>query len=212
MYPNGKNDACPGRERLRLEVFYFLFFVNAISCMLNQTNIKNNNNKFYTAQILEADKKGQWWLWTRWGRVGNRGQSKLEPCTSVAGMKARVSVFTGVDAKGKFCKKFTEKTGNSWDNRTSFKTYPGKYTIISIDYGSDDDDQDANADVCVAAFPSNDLQGSDSDADVPDSELEPEVQKLIKLICNTESQKQAMIEMKFDLKKMPLGTLLPQSH
>lgn len=56
--------------------------------MLNQTNIKNNNNKFYTAQILEADKKGKWWLWTRWGRVGNRGQSKLEECSSVAGMFA----------------------------------------------------------------------------------------------------------------------------
>lgn len=36
-------------------------------CMLNQTNIGNNNNKFYVIQVLECD--GKHYCWTRWGRV-----------------------------------------------------------------------------------------------------------------------------------------------
>eukprot|EP01126_Amoeba_proteus_P067300 TRINITY_DN9907_c0_g1_i2.p2 TRINITY_DN9907_c0_g1~~TRINITY_DN9907_c0_g1_i2.p2 ORF type:complete len:282 (+),score=58.26 TRINITY_DN9907_c0_g1_i2:52-897(+) len=97
----------------------------AWSCMLNQTNINNNNNKFYTIQVLESDKKNQWWVWTRWGRVGNRGQSKAELCPSVE------------VAKRKFSQKFMEKTGNDWAKKSNFKTLPQKYTIICIDYGSD---------------------------------------------------------------------------
>lgn len=42
---------------------------------LNQTNSGNNNNKFYRLQLLEDD--GEYYTWTRWGRVGNNGQSKM---------------------------------------------------------------------------------------------------------------------------------------
>ena len=35
-------------------------------CMLNQTNIGNNNNKFYIIQVLNV---GQYYAWNRWGRV-----------------------------------------------------------------------------------------------------------------------------------------------
>lgn len=33
-----------------------------------QTNIKNNNNKFYFLQMIEQDGGGKWWVWFRWGR------------------------------------------------------------------------------------------------------------------------------------------------
>lgn len=36
-------------------------------CTLNQTNIGNNNNKFYLIQLL--DENGQYSCWNRWGRV-----------------------------------------------------------------------------------------------------------------------------------------------
>lgn len=36
-------------------------------CTLNQTNISNNNNKFYIIQLLEED--GHFFCWNRWGRV-----------------------------------------------------------------------------------------------------------------------------------------------
>lgn len=37
-------------------------------CMLNQTNIINNNNKFYVIQLLESESGGTYAVWNRWGR------------------------------------------------------------------------------------------------------------------------------------------------
>lgn len=36
-------------------------------CMLNQTNVGHNNNKFYVIQLIKANNK--YCLWNRWGRV-----------------------------------------------------------------------------------------------------------------------------------------------
>lgn len=36
-------------------------------CMLNQTNIGHNNNKFYVIQVIKED--DQFYSWNRWGRV-----------------------------------------------------------------------------------------------------------------------------------------------
>jgi poly [ADP-ribose] polymerase len=41
---------------------------------LNQTNVNGNNNKFYRIQILESKLGGDFQIWTRWGRVGERGE------------------------------------------------------------------------------------------------------------------------------------------
>jgi poly [ADP-ribose] polymerase len=40
-----------------------------------QVNIGANNNKFYRGQVVCAG--GQFWSWTRWGRVGEQGQNAL---------------------------------------------------------------------------------------------------------------------------------------
>lgn len=36
-------------------------------CMLNQTNIGHNNNKFYVIQVIQES--NQFYSWNRWGRV-----------------------------------------------------------------------------------------------------------------------------------------------
>ena len=36
--------------------------------MLNQTNLKNNNNKFYLLQLLKDNTSGHYSTWFRWGR------------------------------------------------------------------------------------------------------------------------------------------------
>ena len=41
------------------------------SATLNQTNVMNNNNKFYILQILQSDPNiNNCYFYTRWGRVG----------------------------------------------------------------------------------------------------------------------------------------------
>jgi poly [ADP-ribose] polymerase len=45
------------------------------SATLNQTNVLNNNNKFYIIQILQSDSNSNHcYFFTRWGRVGVPGQ------------------------------------------------------------------------------------------------------------------------------------------
>jgi predicted DNA-binding WGR domain protein len=74
------------REREREIPSYFIFLL--LSSMLNQTNIQQNNNKFYHIQLLEIDNsKNKWWVWNRWGRVGAGGQSALKEYTSLPGIR-----------------------------------------------------------------------------------------------------------------------------
>uniref|UniRef100_A0A8C3Q3Y0 Uncharacterized protein n=1 Tax=Geospiza parvula TaxID=87175 RepID=A0A8C3Q3Y0_GEOPR len=91
-------------------------------CTLNQTNISANNNKFYILQLLEHH--GAYSVCSRWGRVGEPGQTKLMPCASLEA------------AKRGFEKKFREKTKNSWATRENFIAYPGKYTLIEVQPGA----------------------------------------------------------------------------
>jgi poly [ADP-ribose] polymerase len=48
------------------------------SATLNQTNISNNNNKYYNLQIIQSDKNPNInYFMTRWGRVGTPGQKSI---------------------------------------------------------------------------------------------------------------------------------------
>ena len=40
---------------------------------LNQTNLKNNNNKFYILQLLQDNSSKRYSVWFRWGR-GNASE------------------------------------------------------------------------------------------------------------------------------------------
>jgi len=152
--------------------------------MLNQTNIGNNNNKYYVIQLLASDAGNKYYVWTRWGRVGAGGQNALEPCGSLDAAKAQ------------FGKKFTDKTKNHWQNRKNFVSYSGKYTLLERDYSGDDD-----------AAAADDDSGDKPAADVPESKLDSRVQDLIKLICDLSMMKQQMIEVGYDANKLPLGKL-----
>ncbi|XP_061583098.1 protein mono-ADP-ribosyltransferase PARP3 isoform X2 [Cololabis saira] len=150
-------------------------------CMLNQTNIGHNNNKFYVIQIIKADNK--YYSWNRWGRVGEVGQSKLNPFD-----KPETAVKD-------FEKKFKDKTKNNWSDRTNFVSHPGKYTLIEVD-----GEQDAEVD-------SVDGKLVKVSKNVLPCTLDEVTQKLITLIFSNDMFKEAMECMNLDIKKMPLGKL-----
>lgn len=52
------------------------------SATLNQSNMMQNNNKYYIIQVLESDNAKSCYMWTRWGRVGYKGQSACVGPTS----------------------------------------------------------------------------------------------------------------------------------
>eukprot|EP00294_Goniomonas_avonlea_P012894 CAMPEP_0114554936 /NCGR_PEP_ID=MMETSP0114-20121206/8477_1 /TAXON_ID=31324 /ORGANISM="Goniomonas sp, Strain m" /LENGTH=645 /DNA_ID=CAMNT_0001740019 /DNA_START=6 /DNA_END=1943 /DNA_ORIENTATION=- len=155
------------------------------NCMLNQTNIGagQNNNKFYVIQALEADGGGGYAVFTRWGRVGEKGQQAMQACGNKdACIKAYKS-------------KFREKTKNDWDNRANFTPVSGKYTLLEMDYG---DEPEEEKPLVKAAKPAVQRK---------ESTLDPKVQNLVRLIFDMKMMEQTMISMEYDVKKMPLGKL-----
>uniref|UniRef100_A0A8I3X9L3 Poly [ADP-ribose] polymerase n=1 Tax=Callithrix jacchus TaxID=9483 RepID=A0A8I3X9L3_CALJA len=156
-------------------------------CTLNQTNIGKNNNKFYVIQLLQDGSRFA--CWTRWGRVGELGQSKLNPFTTLE------------DAKKDFEKKFQEKTKNKWAERDQFVAHPGKYTLIEVQ----GEDEAQEAVVKVDGGPVRTVAKR-----VQPCSLDPATQKLITNIFSKEMFKNAMTLMDLDVKKMPLGKLSKQ--
>ncbi|XP_065908564.1 poly [ADP-ribose] polymerase 2-like isoform X2 [Dysidea avara] len=155
--------------------------------MLNQTNVKNNNNKFYIIQLLEDNDSRNFSVWFHWGRVGLTGQNTLTVC--------------GTDlerAKNIFKKKFSDKTCNSWEQRDNFVKQSGKYDLIAVDYEAAKEDS-SEEDVVDAP--------DDGSAAAVKSQLDVRLQSLIELICNVKEMEEAVIEMKYDTKKAPLGKL-----
>ncbi|KAJ3332829.1 Poly [ADP-ribose] polymerase 2 [Blyttiomyces sp. JEL0837] len=104
--------------------------------LLNQTDIKNNNNKFYIIQLLKYDSRNEYMVWTRWGRVGVDGQNAIQS-------------FSNVDQAIKnFESKFKDKTKNNWADRANFVKVSGKYQLLERDWGDDaqaDEEEDEEA-------------------------------------------------------------------
>jgi poly [ADP-ribose] polymerase len=66
------DEHCPSKSKYKVYIDDDGMIFDAT---LNQTNSGNNNNKFYRLQLLSDDRA--YYTWTRWGRVGNPGQSKM---------------------------------------------------------------------------------------------------------------------------------------
>uniref|UniRef100_A0A8B9S681 Poly [ADP-ribose] polymerase n=1 Tax=Apteryx owenii TaxID=8824 RepID=A0A8B9S681_APTOW len=155
-------------------------------CTLNQTSIGANNNKFYIIQLIEHG--GAYSTWNRWGRVGEVGQSKLVPFTSLEA------------AKKDFEKKFREKTKNNWAARENFVAQPGKYTLIEVQPGAG---QEVEVSLKVRV---RDI----SKRRVLPCTLDKATQDLVSLIFSNDMFRDAMQTMNIDVKKMPLGKLSKQ--
>ena len=146
---------------------------------LNQTNIQNNNNKFYIVQLLAADLGQGYGLWTRWGRVGKVGQSRWE-------------VTGGLEeAKRIFRTKFQDKTRNCWDDRANFEKVSGKYDMVAVDYCQDR----------AGSAVKQELKQEEP------SSLPPQVQELVSLVCSLRTMETAVMELQYDTRKAPLGKL-----
>ncbi|XP_042856863.1 poly [ADP-ribose] polymerase 2-like isoform X2 [Penaeus japonicus] len=155
-------------------------------CMLNQTNIEFNNNKYYLIQLLQSDTGNTYSVWMRWGRVGANGQNSLQPCGSDL-----------EKAKTIFCNKFCNKTKNDWHERHSFEKVKGKYDLLEMDYSDGKDEPDSKAAKEEIKEKRKKLE----------CKLEARVKMLIELICNITTMEETVIEMKYDARKAPLGKL-----
>ncbi|XP_064484514.1 poly [ADP-ribose] polymerase tankyrase-like isoform X2 [Ornithodoros turicata] len=76
---------------------------------------------FYKMQVLRRKDNGLVMLFTRWGRVGDRGQYRRSPFASTQ------------EASREFCRLFRSKTGNTWqDGAHSLKCQPKKFRPVQL--------------------------------------------------------------------------------
>ncbi|XP_052186181.1 poly [ADP-ribose] polymerase 2 isoform X1 [Diospyros lotus] len=153
--------------------------------MLNQTNVRDNNNKFYVIQVLESDDGRRFMVYYRWGRVGVKGQDKLlGPYTSQH------------SAIQEFEQKFLAKTRNHWCNRKEFISHPKNYVWLEMDYtdAEKESTEQAKSDLTMGPQPR-------------ETKLESRIAKFISLICNVSMMKQQMMEIGYNAEKLPLGKL-----
>ncbi|KAK6000311.1 hypothetical protein QM012_003943 [Aureobasidium pullulans] len=155
---------------------------------LNQTNASNNNNKFYRVQLLENASSTSYQTWTRWGRVGEHGQTAMLGDGSLG------------DAFQHFEKKFKDKSGLKWDDRGG-KPKANKYVFVERSYLADDDDE---APAQSGACPDGDEEAAYTP---PKCTLEPPVQSLMELIFNPKHFANTMQALNYDANKLPLGKL-----
>lgn len=163
------------------------------SPLLSQTSASKNANKFYRLQVL-VGANNDCKLWTRWGRISEPGKSAVLGDGSL------------MEAMRQFQKKFKEKSGLAWEDRTE-NPKPGKYVFIERNY-----EQDSEAEAEGADDGADDGQPGSSKAALeerkpPPCTLEPAVQQLMELIFNQQYFAATMSAMNYDDKKMPLGKL-----
>ncbi|KAJ5157758.1 uncharacterized protein N7482_008858 [Penicillium canariense] len=162
---------------------------------LNQTVAAANNNKFYRIQILARADGKTYVTWTRWGRVGEHGQSA---CLGDGSLQ---------DAKKQFLKKFKDKSGLSWENRLDAPRN-NKYTFLERNYEEDDEEeeekkkkkQDEKSEKSVKLEPGENKPPVES-------KLEKPLQDLMSFIFNQQHMNSALESMSYDAKKLPLGKL-----
>lgn len=103
-----------------------------------------------------------------------------------------------------FVNKFQELTENTWEERNVFVKKPGKYFMIALDDGHEDDQEDQEFEHLVKK---RKLEINPDAMDVVQTKkpvLDTRVQELISLIFDTDMMKKQLQSMEVDIKKMPL--------
>ncbi|XP_078001160.1 protein mono-ADP-ribosyltransferase PARP3-like [Glandiceps talaboti] len=185
----GKKRAIKVDEHCRLKSCAQVY--DDFDCMLNQTNIGHNNNKYYVIQLLQYG--SAYYVWTRWGRVGEPGQNALKHFPDING------------AQKEYEKKFKDKTKNDWNKRNKFNPVPGKYTLIEMDLDETEEDQEETKKK-LAQLDELD-SGPAPVKKVGKCTLDKPTQDLVKLIFDNDMFKEQMANFELDVKKMPLGKL-----
>lgn len=177
---------CQDAESYRV---YIDDFGVAYDATLSKSDSTVNNNKFYRMQLLHRFAYGEYFLWSRWGRVGDNGLAKL------------FGNGTLQSALHEFQKKFKEKSGNTWANR-DIPARPNKYTYIEMNYEESDEEKQPST---AQSTPRKERVLEEQSQAT--SQLHPAVQSLMNLIFDMQLFKNTMASLDYDAIKMPLGKL-----
>lgn len=153
---------------------------------LNVTDLtvgQSGRNSFYTIQCLVYGKR--YFLFTRWGRIGQEGNYNED------------EYYSKEDMLDEFQKKFYTMTKNTWTSYIygEFEKKPSKYFPVELE-AEDDDDDEGVSNVKTLSSPLS-----------IGCKLDIRVQELIKLLFNEDMINSQMSQMKINTEEMPLGQL-----
>ena len=133
------------------------------------------------------------YTWTRWGRVGNNGQSKM------------VGDGTLASAQKAFHAKFREKNGGLWEDRHQIRG-AGKYNFLEMNYDNSSSEDDNDLPSASKRRASEESIDSEQSEEI-ESKLPGPVQSLVQLIFNQQYFNETLASLEYDTQKMPLGKL-----
>ncbi|CAE7421430.1 Parp3, partial [Symbiodinium microadriaticum] len=180
--PRPVDSLCPLASKASMRV------VDEYDIMLNQADIVKNANKFYRLQVLIDTSNGGYHFWTRWGRVGEGGQSSL--VSNYGNSKA--------SAVADFEKKFKDKTGVKFEDGPPYDAKSGKYEVIDMKVAA------SSAPVVSAGTAAFSAAGA---AVAPPSKLDALTKQFMEIIFDADMFKSAMQDLHVDTTRMPLGAL-----
>lgn len=151
---------------------------------LSQTVSSSNANKFYRVQLL-VGANSKYLTWTRWGRVGERGQSA---CLGDGSLQNAMVWYE---------KKFKDKSGLRWEDRLEAPRN-NKYTFLERNYDEDDEDSEKDE---------KPVQKGEDGKPPPESALSKGIQNLMSFIFNINNVLETLAALSYDAKKLPLGKL-----
>ena len=151
------------------------------SCVLNQTEIKYNSNKFYIMQLIKTKKDYN--IFIRYGRIGEHGTITNKNFNSES------------EAINHFKKQFKAKTSNTFGS--DFVKKFGKYFLTETEKPKLDDikNEEKNTD-----------KNKDKDKDM-DNTLDDRLKYFLELISNEKMLSDTLVSLNIDPKKMPLGKI-----
>ncbi|KIJ21425.1 hypothetical protein PAXINDRAFT_95005 [Paxillus involutus ATCC 200175] len=155
---------------------------NVWDAMLNLTEVGSNKNKFYVIQLLHPiGNDASSMLYTRWGRVGENGQSQQK------------GPWPSSMATNEFRKQFRAKTGVAWENRHGMSAGKGKYHWLERSFEEEDKPEASGS--------------KKGEEPIPDSQLHSELQAFCNLIFSAKLIDAHLSSMNYDANKLPLGKL-----
>uniref|UniRef100_A0AC34QS04 Poly [ADP-ribose] polymerase n=2 Tax=Panagrolaimus sp. JU765 TaxID=591449 RepID=A0AC34QS04_9BILA len=146
---------------------------------LGRSSISEDRNSYYKLQLLEHDKRKEYYLFRSWGRIGS----------AQGGHKTEYFDDDLEKTKNEFKKLFKEKSGNNWSRRHQFRKIYGRLDLLEMDLDGKD-----------SKIPAVNLENSRS-------KLAKSVQELIAMIFDVRAINDTLKALNLDTEKMPLGKL-----
>jgi len=176
----GKQGGVP--RQFKAEDYHVLDEGTVYDCMMNQTEISQNANKFFIVQVLKSDGGSTFIAWARWGRVGENGQSSF-------------LYGPGPDKKSAI---------QAFSSKRAAKSK--KYTILKRDYGPPVT-AGGGGGAAAGGKKKKGGKGKAAVAAIPKSKLDKKVQEFVKLIADVKMMEAMMTQLGYDANKLPLGKL-----